>query len=87
MLLYEIPQYPWQIVATDLFLWNDVYYVAVVDYFSRYWEIASARGTTSPVVIEKLKQIFSRYEIPEMVKSETEIPTVKWSSRQDPRIC
>ena len=70
MLLYEIPQYPWQIVATDLFLGNDVYYVAVVDYFGCYWEIASLRGTTSPVVTEKLKQIFLRYGIPEMVKAD-----------------
>jgi len=70
MLPHEIPQYPWQIVATDLFLWNDVNYVVVVDYYSRYWEIASLRSTTSRAVIEKLKQIFSRHGIPETVKSD-----------------
>ena len=31
MLLHEISQYPWQIVVTDLFLWNDVNHVVVVD--------------------------------------------------------
>ena len=70
MLPHEIPQYPWQIVATDLFLWNDVNYIVVVDYYSRYWEIASLRSTTSTAVIEKLKQIFSRHGIPETVKSD-----------------
>ena len=32
MISHEIPQYPWQIVATDLFVWNGVNYVVVVDY-------------------------------------------------------
>ena len=70
MLPHEIPQYPWQIAATDLFLWNDVNYILVVDYYSRYWKIASLRSTTSTAVIEKLKQIFSRHGIPEMIKSD-----------------
>ena len=70
MLPHEIPQYPWQFVATDLCLWDDVNYVVVVDYYSRYWEIASLRSTTSTAVIERLKQIFSRHEIPETVKSD-----------------
>ena len=65
MLSHEIPQYPWQIVATDLFLWNDINYIVVVDYYSGSWEIASLRSTTSTAVIEKLKQIFSRHGIPE----------------------
>ena len=68
MLLHEISQYPWQIVVTDLSLWNDVNYVVVVDYYSRYWETASLRSTTITAVIEKLKQIFSRNGIPETIK-------------------
>ena len=68
MLPNEIPQYPWQIVATDLFLWNDVTYIVVVDYYSRYWEIPSL-PSTSKAVIEKLKQIFARHGQPETVKS------------------
>ena len=58
MLSHKIPKCPWQIVATNLFLWNDVNYIVVVDYYSRYWEIASLCSTTSTAVIEKLKQIF-----------------------------
>ena len=34
MLLLEIPNYPWQIVATDMFLWNGDDYLLVVDYYS-----------------------------------------------------
>ena len=69
MLPHEIPQYPWQFVVTDLFLWNDVNYVVVVDYYSHYWEIASLRST-STAVIKRLKQIFSRHGKAETVKSD-----------------
>ena len=70
MLSHKIPKCPWQIVATNLFLWNDANCIVVVDYYSRYWEIASLRSTTSTAVIEKLKQIFSRHAIPETEKSD-----------------
>ena len=50
---HEIPQYPWQIVATDLFAWNGGNYIVIVDYYSRYWDIASLRSMTSTAVIAK----------------------------------
>ena len=37
----DLPLYPWQIVATDLFIFNGVNYLLVVDYFSRYPVIIS----------------------------------------------
>ena len=61
MIPHEIPQYPWQIVASDLFEWNGGSYVLVVDYYSRYWEIAVLHSTTSTAVINKLRQIFARH--------------------------
>ena len=35
----DIPIYPFQIVASDLFNWNNQDFVIVVDYYSKYWEI------------------------------------------------
>ncbi|KAK3749613.1 hypothetical protein QZH41_003226 [Actinostola sp. cb2023] len=70
MIPHEIPQYPWQIAATDLFTWNCGNYIVVVDYHSRYWEVASLHNTTSASVIEKLKQFFARHGIPETLKSD-----------------
>ena len=70
MIPHEIPQYPWQIVASDLFEWNGGSYVLVVDYYSRYWEVAVLHSTTSTAVINKLRQIFARHGIPETVKSD-----------------
>ncbi len=35
-----LPQLPWQLVASDLFQWKDTMYVLLVDYYSRYIEMA-----------------------------------------------
>ena len=37
----DLPLYPWQRVATDLFIFKGVNYLLVVDYFSRYPVIIS----------------------------------------------
>ena len=40
MISTEYPSYPWEKVGTDLFHWKGMEYLLVVDYFSRYIEIA-----------------------------------------------
>lgn len=55
---HDIPDYPWQNVATDLFTLNGQDYIVVVDYFSRYFEFERLNSTTSDAVITKLKNIF-----------------------------
>ena len=64
------PEYPWQRVATDLFEWKKTSYILVVDYCSRYTEIASLRTTNSNGVIQKLKTVFARHGIPECLVSD-----------------
>ena len=70
MLSHEIPDRPWQVIATDLFAWNGEDYVVSVDYYSRYFEIERLYSTTSSAVIRKLKAMFSRNGIPEKVISD-----------------
>ena len=70
MVPHEIPQYPWQIVGTDAFVWGGSHFVAVVDYYSRYWEVATLRNLSTSALIDKLKSIFARHGIPEIVKSD-----------------
>ncbi|XP_021352836.1 uncharacterized protein K02A2.6-like [Mizuhopecten yessoensis] len=70
MLPREIPARPWQIVATDLCAWNDQGFVVVVDYHSRYFEVSKLSSTTSAAVISKLKELFSRFGIPEKIISD-----------------
>ena len=70
MILTECPEYPWQRLAADLFQLKTTMYLAVVDYFSRYVEVAKLGTTTSNQVIQTLKDIFSRHGVPEILVSD-----------------
>ena len=65
-----LPTRPWQKVGTDLFEWKKTDYVLVVDYYSRYIEIAKLTSSTAAGVIVHLKSIFARHGIPETVVSD-----------------
>ncbi len=69
MLTTPLPQYPWQMIATDLFEIDGTHYLLVVDFFSRYAEIKKLSSTTSTSAIS-LKGIFSTHEIPEVLRSD-----------------
>ena len=65
------PECPWQMTATDLFELDHITYLIVVDYFSRYVEVAAMNKTTkSSEIIRALKAIFARHGIPEEVRSD-----------------
>ena len=64
------PEYPWQKVGTDLFVWNKANYLLVVDYYSRYIEVAKLQSSTSGGVINHMKSIFARHGVPETVVSD-----------------
>ena len=65
-----LPTLPWQKVASDLFEWKQFTYVLVVDYFSRYIEIARLNRPTTTEVVTHLKSIFARHGIPETLVSD-----------------
>ena len=58
----SFPKLPWQRVGTDLFENKGTQYVLVIDYFSRYIEIAKL---SSDAIITYLKSIFARHGIPQ----------------------
>ena len=63
-----LPQRPWQLIATDLFILEKVTYLLVVDYYSRYVEVvALPKSTSSSKIIQALKTIFARHGIPDEV--------------------
>ena len=70
LLTSPLPDHPWQKVATDLFEWRNSSYVLVVDYYSRYTELAKLSSTTSSEVIKHLKSFFSRHGVPQTVISD-----------------
>ena len=66
----ELPELPFQKIGTDLFEWEKRTYLLVVDYYSRYIEIALLKRATSSEVITHLKSIFARHGIPELIVSD-----------------
>ena len=67
---HDIPDGPWQNVLTDLFQWNDRNYVLVMDYYSRYFEVAQLHNTKATTVINQRKSMFARHRIPVKVISD-----------------
>ena len=66
----ELPQRPWQKVGSDLFSLNHDTYLLVVDYYSRFVEIAKLTPTRSQDIIVHLKSMFARHGVPEIFFSD-----------------
>ena len=66
----ELPNIPWKKVATDLFYWKGSTYLLIVDYYSRYIEIAKLNGQSSSEVIRHTKSIFAGRGVPQEVVSD-----------------
>ena len=48
----QLPQLPWQKVGTDLFEWKKSTYLLVVDFYSRWIEVARLKNLSSEEVID-----------------------------------
>lgn len=70
MIATATPSFPWERVGVDLCVIKGQAYLVVVDYLSRYPEVAILPSTQSGVVIERLKSIFARHGIPECVVTD-----------------
>ena len=60
----------WQVAGSDLFELDGKHYLLLVDYFSRFPEVIKLNTTTSSAVIRALQAAFSRYGIPEVLRSD-----------------
>ena len=79
MLTTELPKRPWHTVGSDLFELKGRPYIIVVDYFSRYPEVALLASTTSDAIVRSMKSIFARHGIPEIVRTD---PGCQYTSRE-----
>ena len=70
LLTSPLPDFPWQVISTDLFELEGKHYLLSVDYFSRYPEVTQLKTTTSAAVITQLKAVFGRLWILEIVRSD-----------------
>ena len=66
----QLPERPWAKIGVDLCFKDGLDYLIVVDYFSRWIEVIHLSETTSSYVIGKLKNLFSKFGIPEIVVSD-----------------
>ena len=64
------PRMPWEMVATDLFNWQNSDYLLVVDYVSRFFEVSKLPDTKSSTVVTYMKSIFARHGIPREIRSD-----------------
>ena len=70
MIPTHLPSLPWQKVATDLYEWRKSNYLIIIDYYSRFIEVACLNRLTAEEVIRHMKSIFARHGIPEIVVSD-----------------
>ena len=70
----QVPERPWATVAADIFYYKGRDYLLVVDYYSKYPEVARLTSKNSETVILAMKEMFAR-------ASEWEIEVVTSSPR------
>lgn len=71
LITMPIPEYPFQVIATDIFHIDGNNYLMVVDYLSK-WPVVKAlkRSMTAAAVIKNLREIFSEFGTPEKIVSD-----------------
>ena len=71
----ELPDGPWQALAADFKgpLPSGHYLLVIVDYFSRYYEVAIMLSTTADKMISVFHAVFARHVTPEYVQANGEV--------------
>jgi len=67
---HEVPPHPWHTVGTDLFYLDGITYLLIGDYYSKFPVVRKLNNTSTSLVIEHLKQIFSEQGIPSKIISD-----------------
>ena len=70
MTLREVPELPWQFVASDIGEYGNTIFLVVIDYYSKYIEAQKMPGKRATDVIKCLKNIFARHGYPEKLVAD-----------------
>ena len=57
----EVPPHPWHTLGSDLFYFQRIDFLVVVDYFSKYLIVRKIPSSTSSAIIKELGMIFSEF--------------------------
>ena len=60
---HPTPEVPWHMVATDLFETKNSKYLLIVDYYSRFPILRKLSSTTSRVLIQEMKAVFTELSV------------------------
>ena len=66
----EVPPHPWHTLGSDLFYFQRIDFLVVVDYFSKYLIVRKIPSSTSSAVIKELGMIFSEFGNPLVFRSD-----------------
>ena len=66
----EVPPHPWHTLGSDLFYFQRIDFLVVVDYFSKYLIVRKIQNSTSSAVIKELGMIFSKFGKPQIFRSD-----------------
>ena len=67
---HPTPEIPWHIVATDLFEIKNSKYLLIADYYSRFPVLCKLVNTTSRVLFQEMKAVFTELEVSSVIVSD-----------------
>lgn len=65
-----VPEYPFQLVSTDIFNFKGDEYVLIADHYSGFMDFRKLKSSNSAEVIDHMRQWFSLHGIPETLESD-----------------
>ena len=68
---HPTPELPWHTVATDLFKTKKSQYLLLVDYYNRFPVLHKLGSTTSKVVVQEMKAVFTELGVPNVIISDS----------------
>ena len=66
----ELPLFPWQTLATDLFYWKRMDFLIVADVFLKYITVRKLPNSTSAAVCTELSVIVTELGLPHIIRSD-----------------
>jgi transposase InsO family protein len=78
---HSVPDRPWSKLGTDIFDFEGHDYLIVVDYHSKYPEVARLENKTASGVIKVMKPMFARHGIPDTLVSDN-MPFASYTMRE-----
>ncbi|XP_067945100.1 uncharacterized protein [Watersipora subatra] len=66
----ELPSCPWEVIGSDIFVFESKLYVVIIDYYSRRIEALLVHVQTSGAIIYVMKSVFSRFGVTKIVRSD-----------------